>query len=66
MQIQFNDQTVQCPDGCSVSDLLAQLDIRQSGCALAINQTIIPRGQWQQHPLHDGDQILLFQAIAGG
>ncbi|AFJ48763.1 sulfur carrier protein ThiS [Shimwellia blattae] len=66
MQIQFNDQTVQCPEGCNISQFLAQLEIRQSGCALAVNQTIIPRAQWPQHLLRDGDQILLFQAIAGG
>lgn len=66
MQIQFNDQPVPCPDGSSLSQLLEQLSINQSGCALAVNQTIIPREQWSQYLLRDGDQILLFQAIAGG
>lgn len=66
MQIQFNDQPVPCPDGSSLSQLLEQLSISQSGCALAVNQTIIPREQWSQYLLRDGDQILLFQAIAGG
>ncbi|WP_428997657.1 MoaD/ThiS family protein [Pseudomonas aeruginosa] len=26
----------------------------------------MPRGQWAQHIVQDGDQILLFQVIAGG
>ncbi|MCF7099342.1 MoaD/ThiS family protein, partial [Klebsiella variicola] len=29
-------------------------------------QRILPREQWQDHLLQEGDQILLFQVIAGG
>ncbi|MCG6471027.1 sulfur carrier protein ThiS, partial [Vibrio parahaemolyticus] len=47
-------------------ELLEQLDQRQAGAALAINQQIVPREQWTQHIVQDGDQILLFQVIAGG
>ena len=61
MQILFNDQPMQC-----VAELTVQLDQRQAGAALAINQQIVPREQWAQHIVQDGDQILLFQVIAGG
>ncbi|WP_423811545.1 sulfur carrier protein ThiS [Pseudomonas aeruginosa] len=27
---------------------------------------MVPREQWAQHIVQDGDQILLFQVIAGG
>ena len=60
MQILFNDQAMQCAAGQTVHELLEQLDQRQAGAALAINQ------QWAQHIVQDGDQILLFQVIAGG
>ena len=63
MQILFNDQAMQCAAGQTVHELLEQLDQRQ---ALAINQQIVPREQWAQHIVQDGDQILLFQVIAGG
>ncbi|MBD1227168.1 sulfur carrier protein ThiS [Xenorhabdus griffiniae] len=46
--------------------LLEHIERPQSGTALAINQTIIPRSEWQTHQINDGDSILLFQAIAGG
>ncbi|QRG78928.1 sulfur carrier protein ThiS [Citrobacter sp. R56] len=66
MQIQFNDEPMQCAVGVSVTDLLNQLDQLKPGAALALNQQILPREQWEHHIVQDGDQILLFQVIAGG
>ena len=59
MQILFNDQAMQCAAGQTVHELLEQLDQRQAGAALAINQQIVPREQWAQHIVQDGDQLLL-------
>lgn len=66
MHIRFNDETMQCADNLTLKTLLEQRRLLKPGVALAINQTIVPREQWETHLLHDGDQILLFQAIAGG
>ena len=66
MQIQFNDEAMQCAEGQTVSELLAHLNQLKPGAALALNQQILPRDQWQQHIVQEGDQILLFQVIAGG
>lgn len=66
MRIRFNDKPLECPNGLTLAALLAQLDQGQAGTALAVNQTIIPRDQWSSYLLHEGDTILLFQAIAGG
>lgn len=66
MQIQFNDETLHCDEGQTVGELLTQLDQLKPGIALALNQQILPRGEWQQHLVQDGDHILLFQVIAGG
>ena len=66
MHIQFNDEPLQCPDNLTLENVLEQLRLMRPGIALAVNQTIVPREQWETHLLNDGDQILLFQAIAGG
>jgi len=66
MRIQFNDEPMECPDHLTLANLLTQLSLMKPGVALAINHTIVPREQWEAHWLHEGDQILLFQAIAGG
>lgn len=64
MQIQFNDEPMQCAEG--QTSLLATLNQLKPGVALALNQQILPREQWQQQIVQEGDQILLFQVIAGG
>lgn len=66
MRILFNDQPVTCDEEATVATLLEGMSLLQPGAALAVNQTIIPREQWQQHRLREGDSLLLFQAIAGG
>ncbi len=66
MQIQFNDELIQCAEGQSVSALLAELGQLKPGTALALNQHILPRERWEQQIVQAGDQILLFQVIAGG
>ncbi|MGM3176296.1 sulfur carrier protein ThiS [Dickeya lacustris] len=66
MHIRLNDDALTLPDGLTVQQLLERLDRLQAGTALAINHTIIPRADWAHHPVQDGDDILLFQAIAGG
>ncbi|MEO3992561.1 sulfur carrier protein ThiS [Pseudocitrobacter cyperus] len=66
MQIQFNDEPMQCAEGLSVTALLTKLEQLKPGVALALNQQILPRERWEHHIVQDGDQILLFQVIAGG
>ncbi|EGD5903146.1 sulfur carrier protein ThiS [Salmonella enterica] len=66
MQIQFNDEPMQCAEGQTISELLTQLIQLKPGTALALNQQILPREQWRQHIVQEGDQILLFHVIAGG
>ncbi len=65
MQIQFNDEPMRAA-GQTVSSLLATLNQLKPGAALALNQQILPREQWQQQIVQEGDQILLFHVIAGG
>ncbi|NDL00972.1 sulfur carrier protein ThiS [Photorhabdus bodei] len=66
MKITVNDQPMKLMAPLAIQQLLEQLDRTQPGMALAINQIIIPRSEWNTHQINDGDNILLFQAIAGG
>ncbi|EKN5921628.1 TPA: sulfur carrier protein ThiS [Yersinia enterocolitica] len=66
MQIMLNDQPLEVEIAITAEMLLQQLNRHQPGTALAINQVIIPRTDWEEYQLHEGDNILLFQAIAGG
>jgi len=66
MNIQVNDEPHRFTEPLTPLDLLSLLSLSAEGCALAINQVIIPRDNWPSHLLKDGDHVLLFQAIAGG
>ncbi len=66
MRILFNDEPMQCVEGITVATLLHQLRQLKPGVALALNQQILPREQWDKQQVHEGDRILLFQVIAGG
>lgn len=66
MQIWFNDEPMQCVDGLTVAALLDQLRQLRPGTALALNQRILPRERWEIQQVREGDNLLLFQVIAGG
>ncbi|VFP83489.1 sulfur carrier protein ThiS [Candidatus Erwinia haradaeae] len=67
MKITFNDLQVEIPHSLTIDSFLSQqcYDV-VLGTALALNHTIIPRQNWKDYQVKDGDNILLFQAIAGG
>ncbi|AYA08988.1 MULTISPECIES: sulfur carrier protein ThiS [Enterobacterales] len=66
MNILVNDEPHQFSQPLTLLNLLNLLALNPAGSALAVNQVIIPRDNWPAHLLEDGDEILLFQAIAGG
>ncbi|EPZ8126321.1 sulfur carrier protein ThiS [Yersinia enterocolitica] len=66
INIVLNDQPLEVECTITVEKLLQQLNRHQPGTALAVNQVIVPRTDWEKCQLHAGDNILLFQAIAGG
>jgi len=66
ISIMVNDLPVELAQKATLQEMLTQLGRADDGTELAVNQMIIPRLEWPHHRLTDGDDILLFQAIAGG
>ncbi len=66
MNIFVNDQPITIPALSNIEQLLQQLESPLKGSAVAVNQSIISRSKWAEYTLNEGDQISLFQAIAGG
>jgi sulfur carrier protein len=66
VNILVNDEPHHVAEPITLHALLNLLALNPAGSALAVNQVIIPRDHWAAHWLEDGDEILLFQAIAGG
>lgn len=66
MNIFVNEQPITIPELSNIEQLLVQLESPLKGSAVAVNQNIISRSAWTEYQLNEGDQISLFQAIAGG
>lgn len=66
MQIYVNDTLLHIEAPLSVQQLLQQQQLNPKGLAVAINQHILPRTQWETHQLQAGDRLTVFRAIAGG
>lgn len=66
MNITVNNELYSLDMPVTISQLLIQLKQPSMGVALAINDIIIPRENWDTQMINEGDTILLFQAIAGG
>jgi sulfur carrier protein len=51
----------------TLTDLLERLDITQrQGVAVAINNAVVPKSEWDAHDIEDGDAIEIIRATQGG
>ncbi len=66
MQIILNGEPAECPDGCTVADLLAQRNIPSAGTAVARNDAVVRKTRHADTVLADGDRIEIIRAVAGG
>jgi sulfur carrier protein len=64
--IQVNGVPRELIAGTTVKDLVADVSPDGSGCAVAINGEVIPRGAWSEHPVAAGDRIEILTAVQGG
>ena len=54
------------PDGTTVSVLLESLGAVRNGIAVARNDRVVRRADFETHALADGDTIEIIKAVAGG
>lgn len=66
MRIQLNGEAVDLPEGQSVADLLARLELAGRRVAVELNLDIVPRSQHADTLLRDGDRVEVVHAIGGG
>ena len=68
MIVHVNGEPVRVEDGATVSALLDGLDVPapRRGIAVAVNAHVVPRTEWDEHPVPDGARVELVAAIQGG
>ncbi len=67
MKVLLNDNEVKIEIGETLHSLMKKKNLLdQKGIAVALNDTVIPKIQWENKLLSSGDKITLIMATAGG
>ncbi|MEI8410854.1 MULTISPECIES: sulfur carrier protein ThiS [unclassified Kribbella] len=61
-----NGKATSIPPNRSVADLVRQYSDRQTGIAVAVNQSVLTRDEWAGTMLADGDRVEIVSAVQGG
>lgn len=67
VEVSINQENFQFPDSGTLADVLPLLQILHSdGIAIAVNDNVIPRNEWEKHPLKAQDKVFVIRATQGG
>ena len=68
MKILLNGNEMHLHEGTTLGAVLRERDITEKtdGVAVAVNAAVVPRRQWPDLHLHDGDTIEVIHAVQGG
>ncbi len=66
MKATINGETRELPDGITVAALLEDVGAPRSGIAVARNERVVRRAEYETQQLADGDTIEIIRAVAGG
>lgn len=68
MELKINNQKKQFAANSLTVQALLDLEIpeKQNGIALAINNTVISKSDWNSHFIQETDDILIISATQGG
>jgi len=65
MNLTINGET-QTSSAETLAALVAALGMKPDRVAVELNREIVPRDQWQQTPLHEGDRLEIVHFVGGG
>ncbi len=66
MQIFLNSETRQIRENCSVAALIKELNLENKRLAIEIDLEIVPRSQFDNYLLVEGNKVEIIHAIGGG
>lgn len=67
VEVTINQQTFQLSDERGLAEVLSLLRIGHAdGIAIAVNEVVIPRGEWDGYVLRERDRVFVIRATQGG
>ena len=65
MKISVNNKEVETGANYLLQ-LSQQLELPQAGIAVAVNNRMVPRSEWEHFVLHENDELIIIKAVSGG
>jgi sulfur carrier protein len=65
MKLKVNDKEVET-GATHLSQFSQEQNLPTSGIAVAVNNRMVPRAEWNSYVLNEGDNILIIKAVCGG
>ena len=66
MQLKINGEPKQVANVATLADLVGQLSMKADRVAVELNREIVPRANWVQTALKDGDELEIVHFVGGG
>lgn len=66
MKVTVNSKETEVLDGCTLAQLALSLELPERGVAVAVNNRMIPRTQWESYGLQPNDSLVVIKAACGG
>ena len=66
MKIYINQKEIEVQDNIFVKELLDMQQIAIEGTAIAIDNKLVPKNEWNDRILTDGNKITIIRATFGG
>lgn len=66
MEVTINRKPVGVESPMSLAELLTREGIPAEGVAVAVNNRVVPRGNWATTPVEEGMKITVIRAVCGG
>jgi len=66
MQVRINGTPREIPERITVAGLLEELDAAAQRVAVEVNRELVPRREFEQAVLHEGDTVEIVTFVGGG
>jgi sulfur carrier protein len=68
MRIYLNGEELEVPEGTTISELIKSLNIqvREVGFAVAVNEEVVPKSKYEGYKLSEGDRVEIVHLVGGG
>lgn len=66
MKVYVNNKEVEIAQQSTITQLTRSLQLPDKGVAIAVNNKMIPKTEWDNYALQENDHIVIIKAACGG